>query len=91
MTKYVTKKLKFVFGWVENIMGKGENADNQIFSFFHLFSIVSKSKIVILTMFNLLSANALNLVMSKILSFGKGLMDNSKATVVVAFPPYLTQ
>ena len=29
------EKLKFVFGWVENIVGKGENAGYQDFSFSH--------------------------------------------------------
>ena len=30
----VTQKLKFVMGWVENIVGKGANADNQQFLLF---------------------------------------------------------
>ena len=30
-----TQKLKFVMGGVENIVGKGENAGDQHFSFFH--------------------------------------------------------
>ena len=31
----VTEKLKFVLGRVENIVGKGENAGYQFFSFYH--------------------------------------------------------
>ena len=38
-----------------------------------VFSILPQRKIIILAMFNLLSTNLLNLVISKILSFGKGL------------------
>ena len=30
----VTQKQKFFLGWVENIVGKGENADYQHFPFF---------------------------------------------------------
>ena len=33
---YVTEKLKFALGWVENIMGKGENAGFQHFLLFLL-------------------------------------------------------
>ena len=44
---------------LENTVGKGENAD-----FFYI-----KEEIVILATFNLWSANAFNLVMSKMLSF----------------------
>ena len=45
-----------------------------IFSFSHSVSTLSKGEIVILEMFNLLSANALNLVMIKVSLFGKGLV-----------------
>ena len=31
---YLTKRLKFVLGMVENILGKGENADHQHFLLF---------------------------------------------------------
>ena len=47
-----------------------------IFSFSHSVSY-SKRYIIILETFNLSSANAFNLVMSKILSFGKGLNNAS--------------
>ena len=51
--------------------GKRRNAGNQHFFLFPtLFSTLSKTEIVILATFNLLSANALNLVVSKILFFG---------------------
>ena len=40
-----------------------------------MFSTLSKEEIIILVTFNLSSANAFNLVLSKILSFGKGLID----------------
>ena len=34
----VSKKLKFLLGWVENIFGKGESAGSSIFSFsYHVF------------------------------------------------------
>ena len=45
-----------------------------IFSYSHSVSNLSKGEIVILATFNLLSANAFNLVTSKILSFAKGLI-----------------
>ena len=58
----------------QNTVGKGENAGN------HHFLLVPpcllphpKEEIVILAMFNLSSANAFNLVTSKILFFGKEL------------------
>ena len=50
-----------------------------IFSFSHSVFYSIKKKIVILAMFKMSSANAFNLVMSKLLSFGKGL----------PFPPYI--
>ena len=40
-----------------------------------MFSALSKTEIIILTTFHLPSANALNLNKSKILSFGKDLID----------------
>ena len=46
---------------LENTVEKGEN----------VFSTISKTVIIILATFNLPSANAFNLVMPKILSFGK--------------------
>ena len=59
---------------LENTVGKEENAGNQHFSFFiTVFSTLSQRGIVISAMFNLLSANTFNLVMSKNLSFGKEL------------------
>ena len=57
---------------LENTVGKGENAGKQPF----LFSpsvFYSKRKTVILSKFYLSSANAFNLVTSKILLSGKGL------------------
>ena len=44
-----------------------------IFSFSTIFSMLSNTKIIILVTFNLSSANALNLVLSKKLSLGKEL------------------
>ena len=59
---------------LENTVGKEENAVNQHFLFFpHYFATLSKRETIILAMFNLLSANAFNSVLSKILLFGKGL------------------
>ena len=58
----------------ENTVGKGENAGDQHFLLFpQCFILLTKGEIIILVMFNLSSANALNLVTSKILLFGKGL------------------
>ena len=57
----------------ENKVGKGENAGNHHFLLFPVFSTQSKKEIFILAMFYLLSANAFNLITSKILLFGKGL------------------
>ena len=47
----------------ENIVGKGENA-----------ATLAKTEIIILATFILLSANAFNLVTSKILLFGKSML-----------------
>ena len=59
---------------LENTVGKGENASNQHFLRFLVFSSLSKQVIIIFAMFNLSSANASNLNQSKNLSFGKELM-----------------
>ena len=62
---------------LENTAGKGENAGNQHFSPFPaVISSVLKREMVLsatIDKINLSSANAIDLVMSKILSFGKGL------------------
>ena len=59
---------------LENNEGKGENAANQHFLLFPpVFPTMSKREIIILATFNLSSANAFNLVMSKNLLFGKEL------------------
>ena len=58
----------------ENMVGKGENAGYQHFLLFpQCFLFQTKKKNIILATFNLLSANGLNLVWSKILSSGKEL------------------
>ena len=50
----------------ENIVGKGENADNQYFLlFFTMFSSLSKKEILISATLKLLSTNTFNLVKSK--------------------------
>ena len=60
---------------LENTVGKGENAGNEHFLFFPtVFSTLPDREIVILAMFELWSAHAFSLFMSKILSFGKGLI-----------------
>ena len=64
---------------LENTVGKEENAGNQHFLLFpQCFLFLSQREIVILEMFNLSSANAFNLVMSKNLSFGKGLIPRTE-------------
>ena len=60
---------------LEKTVGKGENASNQNFSFSHSVFYSTKREIVILTMFNLSSANAFSLVTSKNLSFSKGFIE----------------
>ena len=62
---------------LENTVEKEENAGNQHFLLFPVFSTLSKEGIVILVTCNLSSANVFNLVMSKVLSFGKGLSGTS--------------
>ena len=63
---------------LENTVGKGENAGIQHFLLLlTVFSTLSYREIAILATFNLSSANAFNLVMSKILLFGKELRKNS--------------
>ena len=61
---------------LENTMGTEENAGPSIFSFPTVFSTLSKREILILATFDLSSANAFKLVKSKILSNGKGLINN---------------
>ena len=50
--------------------------NSTIFSFSIVFSTLSKKKIIITTIFNLFSANAFNFILSKYLSFGRGLKKN---------------
>ena len=54
----------------ENTVRKGENAGDQHFHLFPQCFLPHHREIVILTMFNLSSANDFNLITSKILSFG---------------------
>ena len=56
---------------LENNMGKGENAGNQHFLLFAKSFLLQHREIAIFITFNLLFANAFNLVASEILSFGK--------------------
>ena len=60
-----------------------------IFSFSTMFSTLSKTEIIIWATFILSSANAFNLVTSRILSFGKELKnfadENLKATYMIIF------
>ena len=58
---------------LENTVGKGENAGNQHFLLFPQCFLLYQREILMLATFNFLSANAFNLVKSKILLFGKGL------------------
>ena len=54
--------------------GFGKHCGNQHFLLLPtLFSALSRREVIILAMFNLSSANAFNLVISKVLLFGKGL------------------
>ena len=55
----------------ENIVGKGENAGNQNFSPSTIFFTLPYTHFCFSVPFDLLSANALNLDWSKILSSGK--------------------
>ena len=65
---------------LENTVGKGENAGNQhFFPFPTVFSPLSGRETITLAMFNSTSANALYLVTSNILSFGKGLTAFNKS------------
>ena len=57
----------------ESIVEKGEIACTSNFSFPTMFSTLSKTEMIILVTFNLSSANAFNLVWSKILSCENGL------------------
>ena len=57
---------------LENTVGKGENAGMPEFCpFSTVFSTLSKREIIMTATFNLSSANAFNLVLSKNLSSGK--------------------
>ena len=70
---------------MESTVAKGENAGNlQCFLLYH------KEKYIILATFNLSSANAFNLVMSKNLSFSKGLIAHQRRWngCVLAFPAF---
>ena len=59
---------------LENVVERGENAGNQHFLLFlQFFSTLSKTNFTISALLKLLSANALNLDKSFILSFGKEL------------------
>ena len=58
---------------LENIVEKGENANNQHFSPFPTFSTFSKTKFKFPVIFVMSSANVFNSDKSKILSFGEGL------------------
>ena len=58
----------------ENIVGRGENVCNQHFPPFKtVISSLSKREMIIITILNLSSANALNLDQAKISTFGKEL------------------
>ena len=64
---------------LENTVGKAENAGDQHFLLFPtVLSALSERKIVILVTYSFSSENAFNLVMSKNLSFGKGLTHSTK-------------
>ena len=64
---------------VWDLVAKGEIACTSNFSFSHHVSTQSKIEKTTFVTFNLLSANAFNLVGSKILSCGKGLRNRSFA------------
>ena len=57
----------------ENIVGKGENAGNQHFLLFTMFSTLSRTKMTVVATLDLSSAIHLNFVYSQNLSSGKGL------------------
>ena len=57
----------------KHLLEKGEIACTSNFFFPTMFSTLSKTEIIIFVTFNLSSANAFNLVWSKILSCGNGL------------------
>ena len=70
----------------ENIVGKGENADNQHFLVFQQCYLPFPKQISIFwSHLFLLSANAFNLDLSKFLSFGKGLIHILKFTTIDSF------
>ena len=62
----------------ENIVGKGENADNQHFRLFPQCFLPIPERFCFYVKFILSSANAFNLDKSKILLFGKKLTHTSK-------------
>ena len=70
---------------LENTVRKEENAGNQHFLLFPRCFTLSKGEILILVMTKLLSANAFNWVLSKILLFGKGLkkMPQSRSALLM--------
>ena len=70
----------------ENIVGKGKIACTSNFTFSHNVFTLSRIEIIIFVTFNLPSANAFNLVCSKILLCGNGLrtyMTNSSSGQIV--------
>ena len=69
---------------LENIGGKGENAGNQHFLLFPQCFLDQPT-------FDLSSANALNLVMSKNLSFGKELKSECTKLSTLLLPSYITK
>ena len=69
--KSATQKTKFVFGMVENIMGKGENAGHQHFLLFQQCFLFHMEFLFFKFTFILPSANALNLDQYRDLSLGK--------------------
>ena len=78
-----------VFDRVENIVGKGEIARYEQFLLFpqcfHKASFPEASKgVIVWEWVNLSSANAFNLVTSRILSFDKGLMQHIQQTFLKA-------
>ena len=71
----VGKKMISLFDKGENTVGKGENAGNQHFLLFpQCFLLYQRKKEIITAAFNLSSANAVNLELSKNLSFVKELI-----------------
>ena len=70
------RRLKFVLGREENIVGKVENAGKTAFSPFRtMFSSLPKSNFNFFVTFTWSSSNAFNLDRSKTLSHGKEIQD----------------